>query len=54
MSEDELVEPEPQEILVRATVHLPDLPVGAEAYVDPRDPYMAQLLAGRLLVPADQ
>lgn len=42
--------PAPTELLVQATVHLPGLPVGATALVDPNDPYMATLLAGRLLV----
>lgn len=38
-------------ILARATVHLQGLPVGATARVDPRDPYIAELLEATFLVP---
>lgn len=36
---------------VRATVHLQRLQVGATALVDPNDPYVAELLEHRFLMP---
>lgn len=38
---------------VRAAVHLPDLPLGWEALVDPSDPYIAGLITAQILVPLE-
>lgn len=38
---------------VRATVHLQGLAAGERAWIDPADPYMAELLAAQLLVADD-
>jgi hypothetical protein len=38
-------------LLVRSTVHLRGLPVGDEAWVDPRHPSIAVLLQASFLVP---
>lgn len=40
-----------ERIRVRATINLPRLRVGDHALVDPTDPYIAELLAGKYLVP---
>lgn len=42
-----------QQIVVRATVHLPGLGVGQEALADPTDPYVAECLEHALVVPVD-
>lgn len=47
------LEPVPELLPVRAAIHLPDLPLGWEALVDPNDPYIAGLIAANLLVPLD-
>lgn len=39
-----------QLVAVRATVHLPGLPLGARALVDPTDPYIRDRLAARHIV----
>lgn len=38
---------------VRATVHLSGLPVGETALVDPKRPYIAELLDAAFLVPLE-
>lgn len=38
-------------VSVRATVHLPGLPLGSTAFVDPGDPYIDELLTHGYLVP---
>lgn len=45
---------EPGLLLVRATIHLVDLDVGEEVYVDPSDPYVADLLEGTFLIPVGE
>lgn len=39
---------------MRASVNLPRLPAGAEALVDPNDPYIARAIANKVLVPVDE
>lgn len=45
MTDDRLIE-------VRAAIHLPGLPVGAVALVDPDEPYVARCLAAGYVVPS--
>lgn len=46
--------PAPTELYVEATVHLPGLGLGERGWVNPNDPYMAELIAGHLIVPVDE
>lgn len=52
---EEAVEAEPvvSSILVRATIKLAGIPLGAVGHVDPRSPYIAACLARGYLVPVE-
>lgn len=44
-------EPVPELLTVRAAVNMSGLALGEEADVDPRDPFIATLIASQILVP---
>lgn len=43
----------PSALLVRAAIHLPGFPLGAEALVDPNLPYIAGCLIAGYIVPVE-